>query len=119
MKLTAFGKIFLALVILAVVGFVAFKRYGEEIKQWAGAGQGSKGEAVSKEDFKQLPQYSDPPRDAKVAVTTTGSPSLGSARLSRPLKVAINTWAGHAPGIVANGGMKPGSRSSLYKKKYS
>ena len=27
------------------------------------------------------------------------------AKLSRPLVVAINTWAGHAPGIVFNGGL--------------
>jgi NitT/TauT family transport system substrate-binding protein len=43
---------------------------------------------------------------------------VGSGTLNRPLKVAINTWAGHAPGIVANGGLEPGSPSSLYKKKY-
>ena len=43
MKLTPFGKFFLFLVIVAVVGFIAFKRYGGEIKNWAGAGQTAKG----------------------------------------------------------------------------
>jgi hypothetical protein len=43
---------------------------------------------------------------------------VGAAKLGRPLKVAINTWAGHAPGIVANGGLEPGAAASLYKKKY-
>ena len=47
----------------------------------------------------------------------TGNP-LGNGKLNRPLKVAINTWAGHSPGIVANGGLVPGSPASLYKKKY-
>jgi NitT/TauT family transport system substrate-binding protein len=45
--------------------------------------------------------------------------AVADRALTRPLKVGINTWAGHAPGIVANGGLKPGSASSLYKKKYN
>jgi NitT/TauT family transport system substrate-binding protein len=37
--------------------------------------------------------------------------------LSRPLVVAINTWAGHAPGIVFNGGLDP-NPSSAYTRKF-
>ena len=121
MKLTAFGKIFLALIILAVIGFVAFKKYGEEIKQWAGAGggpnaQGGRPQAITRDDFGALPQNPDAPRDGKLAVNAGAK--VGTGALSRPLKVAINTWAGHAPGIVANGGLNHGAAASLYKKKY-
>ena len=41
----------------------------------------------------------------------------GAGTLSRPLVVAINTWAGHAPGIVFNGGLEAGP-GSQYKQKY-
>ena len=40
-----------------------------------------------------------------------------TGKLSRPLVVAINTWAGHAPGIVFNGGLDPGP-ASFYKQKF-
>ncbi|MDQ3262657.1 MAG: phosphate ABC transporter substrate-binding/OmpA family protein [Myxococcota bacterium] len=117
MKLTPFGKLFIALVVLGVVGFVVFKRYGDQVKGWAGAGEPRVTEAVTKEDFGGLGPLPDAPRDGKVEVRAA-TPTLGSGKLNRPLKVAINTWAGHAPGIVANGGMNPGGAASLYKKKY-
>jgi NitT/TauT family transport system substrate-binding protein len=75
-------------------------------------------EEVSKDDFNQIGQLPDAPRDGKVEVTASTQAPLGDGKLNRPLKVAINTWAGHAPGIVANGGMDPGAAASLYKKKY-
>lgn len=130
MKLTPVGKMFLALIVLAVVGFVVFKRYGDDLRQWSGAGGSGEGgsakaEPISKDDFKDLQQnaLADAPRDGKVALNPSASPNsatapVGSGTLNRPLKVAINTWAGHAPGIVANGGLEPGSPASLYKKKY-
>jgi NitT/TauT family transport system substrate-binding protein len=117
MKLTPFGKLFLALVVLGVVGFVVFKRFGGEIRQWAGAGEGRK-EAVTKEDFTNIGQLPDAPRDGKVDVRPADV-KLGTGKLNRPLRVAINTWAGHAPGIVANGGLDMGSPASLYKRKYN
>src|SRR6185503_14404979 len=40
-----------------------------------------------------------------------------SGKLSRTLVVGINTWAGHAPGIVFNNGMDPNAGSS-YRQKY-
>lgn len=117
MKLTPFGKLFLALVILGVVGFVVFKRYGEDLRSWASKGEARGGEEVTREDFGAIGKdIVDPPRDGKVEVGAGAA--VGEGRLSRPLKVGINTWAGHAPGIVANGGMEPGSAASLYKKKY-
>lgn len=131
MKLTPLGKLFLVLVILGVVGIIGYRRYGAEIKSWAGAGQpaGTKQE-VTKDDFKSATgteevgktdfaagNFQDHPNKGEVAVGTK-SPPVADAKLSRPLVVGINTWAGHAPGIVANGGMDPGSPTSLYKKKY-
>jgi NitT/TauT family transport system substrate-binding protein len=129
MKLTPFGKLFIALVALSVIGFVVYKRFGDDIKTWAGAstskgstpagGQGTGGTAdVTKDDFTNISNgLTDAPRSGSVGDVKKGT-ELGTAGLSRPLRVGINTWAGHAPGIVANGGMKPGSPNSLYKKKY-
>lgn len=44
--------------------------------------------------------------DAGAFGTATTSPTAdaGSDNLGRPLRVAINTWPGYAPGIVENGG---------------
>jgi NitT/TauT family transport system substrate-binding protein len=131
MRLTPIGKLFLALVILGVIGFVASKKYGAEIKQWAGvksSGGGSTtsqgggtGDALSRDDFQGMTGSAlpDAPRDGKVAMAAgSGGGAIGAAKLNRPLKVAINTWAGHAPGLVANGGLEPGAANSLYKKRY-
>src|SRR4029079_11034934 len=44
--------------------------------------------------------------------------NLGSGgKLGRPLVVALNTWAGHSPGIVFKNGMEPNAGSS-YKRKF-
>jgi NitT/TauT family transport system substrate-binding protein len=128
MKLTPFGKIFIVLVALGVIAFVGYKKFGDELRKWSGAeptakagtpagGAESANEEVSKADFEKIHLgLADAPREADGHVTN-GQPIEGKT-LSRTLKVGINTWAGHAPGIVANGGMKPGSAASLYKKKY-
>lgn len=123
MKLTPFGKLFIALVAVGVIGFVGFKKYGDKLREWAGAApkvtDGSKppDTTVTKDDFAAVNQgISDAPREGGVKVVGGATP--GTQMLNRTLKVGINTWAGHAPGIVANGGMKPGAASSLYKKKY-
>ncbi|MFZ5443970.1 MAG: phosphate ABC transporter substrate-binding/OmpA family protein [Myxococcota bacterium] len=124
MKLTPFGKLFIALVALGVIGFVGWKKYGDQVREWSGAGpkvedpkKPAGGNDVTKDDFAAVNQgISDAPREGNVQVN--GGANVGTATLNRPLKVGINTWAGHAPGIVANGGMKPGSPSSIYKKKY-
>jgi NitT/TauT family transport system substrate-binding protein len=123
MKLTPFGKLFIALVALGVIGFVAFKKYGDDLRGWAGAGpktvDGKKPDApdVTKDDFNAVNAgLNDAPREGGQQVN--GNAAVGTGMLNRPLRVGINTWAGHAPGIVANGGMKVGGASSLYKKKY-
>lgn len=127
MKLTPFGKLFIVLVALAVLGFVGWRKFGDELRAWSGAGpkptgtagatNGSKGD-VTRDDFNSIHDgLADAPRAG--AVDVKSGDAVADKSLSRPLKVGINTWAGHAPGIVANGGLKPGSASSLYKKKYN
>ena len=100
MKLTPFGKLFIALVALAVIGFVVFKKYGDQLREWSGAGKvDSKkpdgtggGNDVTKDDFANLNNgITDAPRNGGVPVN--GGANVGSQTLSRPLKVGINTWA--------------------------
>lgn len=113
MKLTPFAKVFITVVLLGVLGFVAWYWFGSSIKNWA-VGEKSGTEEVSKEDFNNL---KNPINDPKYGDGSTGveAVSIGTGKLNRPLVVAINTWAGHAPGIVYNNGLDPNS-GSLYKK---
>ncbi len=129
MKLTPFGKLFILLVALGVIGFVVYKKFGDEIgegvRKWSGAapktgpdGTPTKVEEVTKDDFAGINRdIVDAPRTGSVAVNGNNA-AVGTGTLNRPLVVGINTWAGHAPGLVANGGREPGHASSLYKKKY-
>jgi NitT/TauT family transport system substrate-binding protein len=123
MRLTPFAKFFLTLVILAVVGYAVYHYKGADVRKWAtgsssAAPQGASGGSnVSSNDFDALKNApADPRRDAG---STGVQPAAlgGSGKLTRPLVVAINTWAGHAPGIVYNNGLEPND-GSLYKKKY-
>jgi NitT/TauT family transport system substrate-binding protein len=120
MKLTPFAKLFITVVVLAVIGYVVWSRYGENIRQWAGADErapGAAGEEVTEDDFAALGNApADPERNAgAVGVSATSLSSAG--KLNRPLVVGINTWAGHAPGIVFNRGMEPNAGSE-YKRQY-
>ena len=119
MKITPVGKIFLALIVVGVIGFVAYKKYGTNVKTWAGSGEAKVEGEVTKDDFKNISTgLTDAPK-GDVAINSGNAAPMGAGRLTRPLKVGINTWAGHAPGIVANGGMAVGNAASLYKKKYN
>src|SRR5689334_25090754 len=114
MRLTPLAKGFIAVVVLAVIGFATWHYKGEAIKKWAG-GEKASGEDA-KGDFDKLNNApGDPSRNA--GSTGVGSVSVGSGRLNRPLVVGINTWAGHSPGIVFNNGMEPNA-GSQYKSKY-
>ena len=53
MKLTAFGKLFLFIIIVGVVGFIAYRRYGDQLKGWAGAGGDTKPQQVIEEINRQ------------------------------------------------------------------
>jgi NitT/TauT family transport system substrate-binding protein len=114
MRLTPLAKAFIAVVVLLVIGFATWHYKGDAIKNWAG-GERASGED-SKGDFDKLKGGpGDPGRN--VGSTGVSSTSVGTGRLSRPLVVGINTWAGHSPGIVFNNGMEPNG-GSQYKSKY-
>jgi NitT/TauT family transport system substrate-binding protein len=120
MKLTPFAKFFVTVVILAVVGYAAYHYKGADIRKWAtGAEKGqpqTSTSPVGTNDFDALKNApADPSRDA--AVTGVSAVSVSAGKLNRPLVVAINTWAGHSPGIVFNNGLDP-SDSSNYRRKY-
>src|SRR6185369_10380547 len=114
MRLTPLAKAFIAVVVLAVIGFATWHYKGEAIKNWAG-GERASGED-SKGDFDKLKGGPDDP-GRNVGSTGVNSTSVGTGRLNRPLVVGINTWAGHSPGIVFNNGMEPNA-GSQYKSKY-
>ena len=114
MRLTPLAKIFIAIVVVAVIGFATWHYKGDAIKEWAGGEKEASGD--QKADFDKLKNApGDPERNA--GSTGVSSVSLGTGRLNRPLVVGINTWAGHAPGIVFNNGMDPNG-GSYYKNKY-
>lgn len=116
MRLTPFAKLFITAVILAVLGLAAWYWMGSGIKQWATGDKTGTTEDVKKEDFDNL---KNAPGDPKYNNGSTGvtAAQIGTGKLNRPLVVAINTWAGHAPGIVYNNGLDP-NPNSLYKKNF-
>src|SRR5438046_7132064 len=120
MKLTPFAKFFITVVILAVVGYAVYHYKGADVRRWATGDKGSKASSsdnVSASDFNALKNAPpDPSRDAGSNGVSAVSLASGG-KLNRTLVVAINTRAGHAPGIVYNGGLDPND-NSYYKKKY-
>jgi NitT/TauT family transport system substrate-binding protein len=119
MKLTPFAKLFITVVILGVLGYVFWAYKGGAVREWAVGRRGGAATAtpVESSDFDALKNA--PPDPARgTGAEGVSNVALGqSGRLSRPLVVAINTWAGHAPGIVFNGGLDAGA-ASQYKQKY-
>jgi NitT/TauT family transport system substrate-binding protein len=122
MKLTPLAKGIILLALL-VAGFFAVRRFAPNLTSWAtrdkdGASVAGKTETVDKGDFDALGNApSDPERGRGSEGVTPAANLGGSGKLDRPLVVAINTWAGHAPGIVFNNGLNPNAGSS-YKTKY-
>lgn len=115
MKLTPLAKGFITFIIVAVLGFSLWYWMGSSIKNWATGGTGGT-EEVKKEDFDPL---KNPINDPKYNDGSTGvnAQPIGTGKIDRTLKVAINTWAGHAPGIVYNQGLTP-NPASYYKKNF-
>ena len=114
MKLTPFAKGFIGVVVLGIIVFATWHYEGDTIKKWAG------GEKASEEDAKgDFDKLKGGPGDPARGTGSTGvsAAAVGSGKLNRPLVVAINTWAGHSPGIVCNDGLDPNPNSS-YKKKF-
>ncbi|MGZ7039036.1 MAG: OmpA family protein [Thermoanaerobaculia bacterium] len=126
MRLTPFAKLFITVVILAVVGYTVYHYKGADVRKWATGSEKSttsttstsSSSGVSSNDFDALKNAPpDPARDA--GSTGVSNVSLqGNGKLGRPLVVAINTWAGHAPGVVYNNGMDPNG-NSFYRRKYN
>ena len=131
MKLTPFAKFFVTLIILGVVGYVLYVKR-DTITQWANQGgakpttpssdkpstdgtNSATGATVSKEDFAAIGAAREASRQG---VTGIAKAQVGAGKLNRKLRVGINTWAGHAPGIVANGGLMGGDKASIYLSKY-
>ncbi len=120
MRLTPFAKLFIAVVILAVLGYAAWHYEGNTIRRWAGAernpADAAAGSADSSKDFAALKDApADPKRDTGAAGVTPAALS-GGGKLTRPLVVGINTWAGHSPGIVLNNGMDPNPGSGYSRR---
>jgi NitT/TauT family transport system substrate-binding protein len=120
MKITPLGKAILVLLGLAIIYF-GVRNFMPDIRNWAvgskaETGQKTASNEVTSGDFGALKNAPPDPDRNKGSLGVTAS-SVSGGRLSRPLVVGINTWAGHAPGIVYNGGMDPGS-TSLYKKNF-
>lgn len=131
-KLTPFAKIFVAVVVLGVIGFTSWFWFKDDIRCWSspdaegcgGTAEGTdggegpaNGTQVGAEDFAGLAGApADPDRNAPHNVQAA---QVGAGRLNRPLRVGINTWAGHAPGIVANGGLAAGNANSIYMRAHN
>ncbi len=115
MKLTPLAKGFITVVILGVIGFSLWYWMGSSVKNWA-TGDTVAREDVKSEDFNAL---KNPISDPKYNDGSTGVnvQPIGTGKINRPLVVAINTWAGHAPGIVYNQGLEP-SANSFYKRNF-
>jgi NitT/TauT family transport system substrate-binding protein len=116
MKLTPLAKGFITVVILGVLGFVTWYWLGGSIKKWATGDKTDTGEEVKKGDFDPLKNPINDPNYNQGSTGVTAA-QIGTGKLNRPLVVAINTWAGHAPGIVYNNGLDPNA-SSFYKRNF-
>ncbi|MBL8952286.1 MAG: hypothetical protein JNK82_16020, partial [Myxococcaceae bacterium] len=70
MKLTPFGKFFLFIIILGVVGFIAYYRYGGKLKDWSGVKDTGTQQPVTKDDFENIKninsEVKDPSRTGEV-----------------------------------------------------
>lgn len=121
MKLTPFAKLFITVVVLGVLGYAFWHYKGDTVRKWAGAEKGEaaaeKSSGVDASDFDALKGAPADAERGKGSEGVTGAALAGSGKLGRPLVVGINTWAGHAPGVVFNAGMEPNPTSS-YKRKY-
>jgi NitT/TauT family transport system substrate-binding protein len=120
MKLTPFAKLFITVVIVGVLGYAFWHYKGADVKKWAvgdRAGAPSATEKVAANDFDALKGAPPDPERNQGSTGVTPASLASGGKLGRTLVVGINTWAGHAPGIVFNGGMDPGGASN-YRKRF-
>ena len=121
MKITPLGKAILVLLGLVIIYF-GVRNFAPDIKTWAIGQKAGQPKApgstdVSGSDFGALKNAPPDPDRGKGAQGVTAGALLSTGKLRRTLVVGINTWAGHAPGIVYNGGLESGA-ASLYKKTF-
>ena len=121
MKITPLGKAILVLLGLTIIYF-GVRNFAPDIRKWAVGQKADKaqnpgGYEVTSNVFGALKNAPPDPDRGKGSQGVTAGGLSGSGKLSRPLVVGINTWAGHSPGIVYNGGMDP-NPASLYKKNF-
>ncbi len=113
MKLTPFAKLFITLVILGVSATSSGTTKAERSASGRSAGATARDGAAARpspsDDFDALKNAPPDPdrRNAGSTGVSSARRSPASASSARPLVVGINTWAGHAPGIVSNGGLDP------------
>jgi NitT/TauT family transport system substrate-binding protein len=120
MKLTPFAKLFITVVIIGVLGYAFWHYKGADVRQWAvgdKAAAPAADERVSANDFDPLKNAPADPDRHQGSTGVAGAALESGGKLGRPLVVGINTWAGHAPGVVFNGGMEPNAASN-YKKRF-
>jgi NitT/TauT family transport system substrate-binding protein len=120
MRLTPFAKLFITVVIVAVLGYALWHYKGGDIRHWAGAEKQAPSTGATTDSSKDFAGLKDAPTDPGRDAGSTGvAPAslASSGKLGRPLVVGINTWAGHSPGIVFNNGMEPNAGSS-YKSRF-
>lgn len=113
MKLTPLAKAFITAVIVAVVGFSLWYWMGSSIRNWA-TGDSTGTEEVKSADFDALKNPINDPNYNDGSKGVNAQP-IGTGKINRELVVGINTWAGHAPGIVYNNGLLPNANSSFKK----
>jgi len=119
MKLTPVAKLFITVVVIAVLGYAFWHYRGAELRTWA-VGDKPATQTADKPGVNDFDALKNAPPDPERGIGSTGvsATSLASGgKLPRTLVVGINTWAGHAPGVVFNGGMDI-SAASNYRKKY-
>lgn len=125
MKLTPFAKVFITLIILAVVGYILYAKR-DSVQEWAnkkdGAGKTEKtvkgtdsSSGLGKDDFSAI---GDAREAGRSGVSGINKAAVGAGKLGRKLVVGINTWAGHSPGIISNNGLAGGDKTSVYMSKY-
>ena len=118
MKITPLGKVILVLLGLGIIYF-GVRNFGGDIRKWA-TGDKKPAEAQTATNTDDFGALKNAPADPGRNAGSTGVPAgviASGGKISRPLVVAINTWAGHAPGVVFNGGLDP-SAASMYKKQF-
>jgi NitT/TauT family transport system substrate-binding protein len=119
MKLTPIAKLFITLVVVAVLGYAFWHYKGTDLRKWA---VGDKPVAQTADtpgvnDFDALRNAPPDPERGFGSTGVTATSLTSGGKLSRTLVVGINTWAGHAPGVVFNNGMDLNAGSN-YRKKY-